>query len=62
MTRNHNHSETICAFYALERVRDWLKMMAIKLFEVQGLLATNSEGDSKKDVVEVVPFACSYPE
>lgn len=28
---------------------------------MEGILATNLEGDSKKDVVEVVPSVCSYP-
>ena len=31
------------------------------LFEVQGLVATNPEGDSKMDVVEVVPSVCPVP-
>ena len=28
---------------------------------MQGLLATSPEGDSKIDVVEVVPSVCPYP-
>ena len=28
---------------------------------MQGLLATSPEGDSKMDVVEVVPSVCPYP-
>ena len=33
-----------------------------ELFEVQGLFATNPEGDSKMDVVEVVPSVCPVSE
>ena len=45
------------------RIRDWFKLMEIEmeLFEVQGLFATNPEGDSKMDVVEVVPSVCPVP-
>lgn len=42
---------------------DWFELMESKteLFEVQVILATNLEVDSKMDIVEVVPSVCLYP-
>ena len=45
------------------RLRDRIKLLEIKmdLFGVQGLFATNPEGDSKMDVVELVPSVSFSP-